>query len=93
MKNRVTQRFVVHGRVQGVGFRAFVRNVAEAFDVYGWVRNDANGSVEILVQGTEENLRSFTEQVEIGPSSSRVDKLHVQEVEPERNYQGFTVIR
>lgn len=83
----------MQGRVQGVGFRAFVKKVAEAFDIDGWVRNDQSGDVEILVQGTEENLRSFTEQIEIGPASSRVDRLHVQEVENGAGFRGFTVIR
>ncbi|MBC8145950.1 MAG: acylphosphatase, partial [bacterium] len=62
----MTRRYVVQGRVQGVGFRWFASRVADAFDIRGWARNNADGSVEIIASGTIENLRSFKEQIEIG---------------------------
>ena len=48
--------FVVRGRVQGVGFRWFVEHEAHILGIAGWVRNNANGSVEILAQGTRDQL-------------------------------------
>jgi acylphosphatase len=71
----VTRRYLVKGRVQGVGFRWFVSRVAEAFDIAGWTRNTDDGDVEIVARGTPENLRSFKEQIEIGPDASRVDRI------------------
>ena len=51
------------GRVQGVGFRWSVRNVAKGFDVTGWVRNLADGRVQMQVTGEEQEVRDFLEAV------------------------------
>jgi acylphosphatase len=87
----MTRRYVVRGVVQGVGFRWFARRMAEAFDVTGWARNAADGSVEIVAHGTPENLRSFKEQIEIGPSSARVDRVS-DEDHPEERFARFDVV-
>ena len=73
-----TYRYIVSGRVQGVGFRWFARRMAEAFDIRGSVRNRSDKSVEIVASGSAENLRSFKEQIEIGPDGSRVDRIDVE---------------
>lgn len=86
----MTRRYRVSGRVQGVGFRWFAGRIAEAFDIGGWVRNADDGSVEILASGTPENLRSFKEQIEIGPTSARVDRVDDEE-RPEERFDRFTV--
>lgn len=52
------------GRVQGVGFRATVRDAAEAFGVGGWVRNQQDGSVMLIVQGKESEVLGLLEEVE-----------------------------
>ena len=85
-------RYIVRGRVQGVGFRYFVSRMADAFDITGLVRNMTDGSVEIVATGSPENLRSFREQVEIGPSGARVDRVTAEEIE-ERRFERFEVIR
>jgi acylphosphatase len=51
------------GRVQGVGFRWSVRNVAKGFDVTGWIRNLPDGRVQMQVSGAEAELRSFLEAI------------------------------
>jgi len=88
----ITRKYIVHGRVQGVGFRYFTWRMAEAFDITGRVCNASDGSVEIVASGTLENHRSFKEQIEIGPSGSRVDKITLHEMQPER-FDGFRVER
>ena len=50
------RRFLVRGRVQGVGFRWFVEREAHILGIAGWVRNNADGSVEVLAQGTRDQL-------------------------------------
>jgi len=50
------RRFVVRGRVQGVGFRWFVEREAHILGIAGWVRNNADGGVEVLAQGTRDQL-------------------------------------
>ncbi len=84
--------YIVRGRVQGVGFRYFVKQMAEAFDVRGTVRNTSDGDVEIVASGSSANLRSFKEQIEIGPSASRVDRVIVEGIDP-RTFNGFQVVR
>lgn len=51
------------GNVQGVGFRWTVRNIAKGFDVTGWIRNLADGRVEMQINGDDAEVRSFLEAV------------------------------
>ena len=81
------RRFVVRGRVQGVGFRWFVEREAHVLGVSGWVRNNADGSVEVLAIGTHDQLLGLRSRLRQGPRAARVDD--VQELEakavPEMN--------
>ena len=70
-------RLRVHGRVQGVGFRAFVFREARLLGVDGWVRNRTDGSVEALVWGDESSIDALLVRVEEGPTWGRVDRLDV----------------
>jgi acylphosphatase len=73
----------VHGRVQGVGFRWFVRERAEAHAVAGWVRNRYDGSVELLAEGPEPAVSALVADVRRGPRPARVDGVDVRERAPE----------
>lgn len=55
--HRISANFV--GRVQGVGFRATTRSIADAFDLTGWVRNEADGSVQLEAQGPQIEVEAF----------------------------------
>ena len=70
----------VHGRVQGVGFRYFCKTVADSLNVSGWVRNSANGGVEIEAQGTQEVMNSFLSHLEQGPPLAHVSGLDKTEL-------------
>ncbi|WP_396623488.1 acylphosphatase [Luteitalea sp.] len=74
--------FVVSGRVQGVGFRAYVADAARAEGLDGWVKNLPDGSVEIQAEGDLEALRRFEWQVWQGPPLSRVDEVATEDVVP-----------
>ncbi len=63
----MTRRFVVSGRVQGVGFRWFVRNAARELGLTGWVRNLADGRVEAEASGPPEALDAFERRLREGP--------------------------
>src|SRR6059058_489360 len=65
------RRFVVRGRVQGVGFRWFVEREAHMLGVYGWVRNNPDGSVEVLATGTREQLSGLRSRLQNGPRAAR----------------------
>ncbi len=74
---RLTRRFLITGRVQGVGFRFFVHAAAEHHGLRGWVRNLPSGHVEALAEGERETLQEFERQLRQGPPASRVDRVDV----------------
>lgn len=82
---------VASGRVQGVGFRFFVRQQATARGLSGWVRNLPDGSVEIHAEGDRELLEDLVVRVEEGPTFGRVDNLAVDWQEPAGSYYQFTI--
>lgn len=67
----------VTGRVQGVGFRWFVRKTAAELGLPGSVRNAADGSVEVVAEGTEEALAHLERELRQGPPAARVDAVEV----------------
>lgn len=81
---------MVHGRVQGVGFRHFARISANRIGVTGWVRNNYDGTVEIWAEGTEAELRQLIAIVNRGPSRGEVDKVEIAWFSPKLTYRSFT---
>lgn len=75
----MVHRFRVTGRVQGVGFRWFVREQARTLDVAGWVRNDPDGSVVLEVSGPEPAVQALRDAVSIGPAGAHVTAVHADE--------------
>lgn len=73
-------RFRVGGRVQGVGFRAFVQWTASRLGIAGWVRNTWDGAVEGEAEGTPEALLSLRTELRRGPGTSFVENLHVEAI-------------
>ena len=78
-KADLARRFIVRGRVQGVGFRWFVEREAHILGIAGWVRNNADGSVEVLAVGSRDQLSGLRSRLRQGPRAARVDE--VQELE------------
>jgi acylphosphatase len=70
-----TRRYVVTGRVQGVGFRWFVEREAAELGIAGWVRNREDGSVEVMATGTPEQQRRLRSRLQQGPRAARVDQV------------------
>ena len=75
----VIRHVIVHGRVQGVGFRAFVEGEALARGLQGWVRNRRDGSVEAVFMGEAATVAAIVEACRRGPFGARVDVLHQRE--------------
>lgn len=73
--SRRALRIFVTGRVQGVGFRAYLIQEANALALDGWARNRADGSVESLVAGPAESVAAFAAAARRGPIGARVDEL------------------
>ena len=80
------------GRVQRVGFRFFVENAAEREGIQGYVRNQHDGSVEIVAEGDAAALQRFEMAVRRGPAGARVDDVDRIEVEPSSRFAGFRVM-
>jgi acylphosphatase len=74
-------RVRVSGRVQGVGFRAFVLRRAEAHGVCGWVRNRSNGDVEAIFAGSEHAVTVLCQTCRQGPPQARVERLDIFEAD------------
>ena len=72
----VIRHVIVHGRVQGVGFRAFVEGEVLARGLQGWVRNRRDGSVEAVFMGEAATVAAIVEACRRGPFGARVDVLH-----------------
>ncbi len=85
------RRFLVRGRVQGVGFRWFVEREAHILQVSGWVRNNHDGSVEVLAMGTREQLAGLRSRLQEGPRAARVDHVEESEAEPVAGLHSFQV--
>jgi len=79
----VRRRVIVHGRVQGVGFRFAVARAAEARAVTGWVRNRADGAVEAVFEGEPEPVESLIRFCGSGPRAAAVARIEAVEEEPE----------
>lgn len=82
---------VVRGSVQGVGFRWFVQREAARLELQGWVANRADGSVEVVAEGTEERLSQLLLQLWEGPSGSSVSDVAVRHEPARGNLVGFTI--
>jgi acylphosphatase len=80
----------IHGRVQGVGFRYFVKQKAEALTISGFVKNQLNGIVHVEAEGESEQLDLFIHLCEQGPSHSWVDQVDIQFC-PAQGISGFTI--
>ena len=88
---RVARRYVISGRVQGVGFRYFTEAAAAREGLHGWVRNLPDGRVEILAEGEAEAIERFERHISHGPPGARVSDVQVHDELPEHRETGFSV--
>jgi len=83
----------VSGKVQGVGFRNFTQQTATSLQLNGWVKNLADGRVELVAEGSVTNLKKLLEAVAIGPDGAKVDKIEQKEEIYRAEFKGFSVER
>jgi acylphosphatase len=94
MNEKVGQEAVhimVHGNVQGVGFRYFTQRNASRLGVVGWVKNRYDGTVEIRAEGRKPALQQLINRVQEGPSHAHVTKVDVNWQEPTGKFSQFGV--
>jgi len=85
------RHYIVRGRVQRVGFRIFVEDAARREGVKGYVRNQHDGSVEVVAEADLEALRRFEMALRRGPAGARVDDVDATEVPASGRFAGFSV--
>lgn len=85
-------KIIVFGRVQGVFFRAYTKQKASELKIYGWVRNRRDGSVEILAEGSKENIEKFISWCRIGSPYSKVENIVVDRQEYKNEFNKFEII-
>lgn len=76
----IRKHIIVHGRVQGVGFRYITSSIAIKCNVTGWVRNEYDGTVEIEVQGADHRVDLFIQEISEGNRFARVDFLDITDI-------------
>ena len=88
---------LVRGRVQGVGFRWYVREVARDLDLAGWVRNRPDGSVEVAAEGQADPLERLREMLREGPTGASVTSLDEvpehEQIDRADLVRPFTILR
>lgn len=90
----ITKRIIFEGRVQGVGFRYATRQIALGFEVVGWVKNLADGSVELVIEGENQEVQEFIEEITQESTLSHHIKNFTQEnIPPLENCNGFTITK
>jgi acylphosphatase len=87
----VARRYLISGRVQGVGFRYFTEAAALREGILGWVRNTPDGRVEVVAEGDAEALERFARSLGHGPRGARVERVDVDDTIPAGREAGFTI--
>ena len=87
----IRTHITIEGRVQGVGYRANTRRMANQLGLKGWVRNLRDGRVEIIAEGDEEMIDRLIQWCYRGPTSAYVSKVTIEKGEPTGEFNGFKV--
>ena len=87
----LARRFLVRGRVQGVGFRWFVESEARNLGISGWVRNNPDSSVEVLAMGSRDQLSNLRSRLQQGPRAARVDDVEEFETQAVPGLKTFRI--
>jgi len=83
---------IVFGRVQGVGFRYFIKTKAQKLGLKGWVQNQADGSVKIKAKGDKEKIKELVNWCNKGSLFTQIEKIQIKEQKTENDLKDFTII-
>ena len=89
----VARKFLIRGEVQGVGYRFFAQRAAATHQVVGYVRNEPDGSVEVLAEGPAANVEAFKNDLAAGPQWATVEQLEEIDLDPSGKFTAFLVER
>ncbi len=84
-------KVIIKGKVQGVSYRAAAKKTATQLHLYGWVKNNDNGDVEMEIHGGDEKIESMLQWCNKGPVLAKVDKLEVENIPYNDCYKSFEI--
>ena len=87
----IARRYLIAGRVQGVGFRFFVSDRARVEGVHGYVRNQEDGRVEAVIEGDEEAVERMERALRRGPAGAEIESVIVEPMTPAGRPIGFSI--
>ncbi len=87
-----TLHLLIKGKVQGVFYRATARKIAEELGVKGWIKNTKDNNVELIITGTEEQVRQFIEWCKKGPTRAEVSDLIATTID-DKSFSDFRIAR
>jgi acylphosphatase len=90
---KIARKLLISGRVQRVGYRYFAQRVAARHQVVGYVRNLADGRVEVFAEGAPEGVEGFKHDLAAGPAFSLVEQVEELSLEPTGSYSSFRIER
>jgi len=82
----------IYGRVQGVFFRHNTKKVADKLSVRGWIRNQLDGSVEIIAEGDDKSVDGLINWCRKGPIGAKVENIEVKEVKYKKEFDSFSIV-
>ena len=89
----ISKRAIFEGRVQGVGFRYAVKDIAKGFDVIGWAKNLTDASVEVHINGEREEVEEFLKEIaEESAMAHNIKNMYDSETELLQNVNGFVIL-
>lgn len=87
----VRYHLVIHGKVQGVGYRFFAQQQASYHRIKGWVKNNDDGTVEVDAEGTNGDINAFLNALKKGSGFSRVTTIDIHEIQEPSPYKSFKI--
>ena len=87
----IKKHLVISGKVQGVGFRYWIQNLAINNNINGWVKNRSSGDVEALIVGQEKEVQKLIKQCKIGPSSATIQNIQINDYNQDCLEKGFNI--
>ena len=85
------KHLIISGKVQGVGFRFWMQNLAINNNIGGWVKNRSLGDVEALIIGQEKEVQKLIKQCKIGPSSATIQNIQINDYNQNYSEKGFNI--
>ncbi len=87
----IQKHVIVTGKVQGVFFRAYTKDIAEKYMITGWVKNKKDGTVEAVIKGDAKNIEQMIQWFHTGSPASSVDRVIVEDQRNPSDFKSFNI--